>query len=102
MLLGSASKWLYASAYVQSKGYRNLSTAEKKRLNLTSGYLEGSNANCGAVGTTVSACYGPSYKNVSYHRRQTAPSPWLAGSGGARRNTASSCRSCSATSTPCP
>lgn len=70
MPLASASKWLYATAYVQSKGYVNLSEAEKKRLNFTSGYLESTNATCGDAGTTVSACYGPSYKNVSYQLLQ--------------------------------
>ncbi|WP_257455794.1 hypothetical protein [Archangium lipolyticum] len=66
MPLASASKWLYASAYLQSKGYANLSTAEKKRLNFTSGYLERTDTICGDAGTTVSDCYGPSYKDVSY------------------------------------
>jgi hypothetical protein len=70
LLLASASKWLYASAYVQSKGYENLSADEKKQLNFTSGYLEGPNTNCGDAGTTVSECYGPGYKNVSYRRLQ--------------------------------
>ncbi|AKJ06856.1 hypothetical protein ATI61_105178 [Archangium gephyra] len=66
MPLASASKWLYASAYLQAKGYANLSAAEKKRLNFTSGFLEGSDVNCGDTGTSVSACYGPDHKNVSY------------------------------------
>jgi hypothetical protein len=66
MPLASASKWLYASAYVQAWGYLNLSAAEKKRLNFTSGFIEGNDAACGDTGTTVSDCYGPSYKNVSY------------------------------------
>ncbi|PTL77181.1 hypothetical protein [Vitiosangium sp. GDMCC 1.1324] len=66
--LASASKWLYASAYVQSKGYVNLGAAEKKQLNFTSGYLESTDdVTCGDVGTTVSECYGSDYKNVSYH-----------------------------------
>ncbi|XXF76997.1 hypothetical protein P2318_28665 [Myxococcaceae bacterium GXIMD 01537] len=64
--LASASKWLYASAYVQSKGYVNLGAAEKKRLNFTSGFLEAAESLCGDAGTTVSACYGASYKGVSY------------------------------------
>jgi hypothetical protein len=68
--LASASKWLYASAYVQSKGYANLSAAEKKRLNFTSGFIEAGDIACGDVGTTVSECYGPSYKNVSYRLLQ--------------------------------
>lgn len=73
MQLASASKWLYASAYVQSKGYENLSAAEKQRLNFTSGYLEGAGRMtiCGDAGTTVAECYGPSYKNVSYRPLQT-------------------------------
>ncbi|MDY7229606.1 hypothetical protein [Hyalangium rubrum] len=70
MPLASASKWLYASAYLQSKGYANLTPNEKRRLNFTSGYLEGIDATCGDPGTTVSACYGPSYKNVSYNASQ--------------------------------
>ena len=70
MPLASASKWLYASAYLQSKGYANLSATEKKRLNFTSGYLEGTDTICGDAGTTVSDCYGPSYKNVSYKSLQ--------------------------------
>lgn len=65
--LASASKWLYASAYVQSKGYANLTNAEKKRLNFTGGFIEGNDLNlCGDPGTTVSVCYGPGYKDVSY------------------------------------
>jgi CubicO group peptidase (beta-lactamase class C family) len=64
--LASASKWLYASAYVQSKGYANLTAAEKKRLNFTSGFLERGDIACGDVGTTVSECYGPAYKDVGY------------------------------------
>jgi hypothetical protein len=70
MPLASASKWLYASAYVQSKGYANLGADEKKRLNFTSGYLESTDTLCRDSGTTVSACYGPSYKNVSYRALQ--------------------------------
>lgn len=70
MPLASSSKWLYASAYVQSKGYLNLSADEKKRLNFTSGFLEGADATCGDAGTTVSACYGSSYKNVAYNSLQ--------------------------------
>ncbi|MFY0570800.1 hypothetical protein ACN28E_44180 [Archangium lansingense] len=72
MPLASASKWLYASAYVQSKGYANLSAAEKKQLNFTSGHLESGNTvtSCGDTGTTVSDCYGPSYKDVSYRLLQ--------------------------------
>lgn len=72
MPLASSSKWLYASAYVQAKGYVNLSAAEKQRLNFTSGYLESTDALtvCGDAGTTVSVCYGPSYKDVSYRPLQ--------------------------------
>lgn len=71
MPLASASKWLYASAYLQSKGYLNLGADEKKGLNFTSGFLEGNtNATCGDAGTTVSACYGPDYKAVAYDDSQ--------------------------------
>jgi hypothetical protein len=66
MPLASASKWLYASAYVQSKGYANLTPAEKKRLNFTSGFLERNDVPCNDPGTSISACYGASYKDVSY------------------------------------
>lgn len=65
--LASGSKWLYASAYLQSKGYTNLSAAEKQRLNFTSGYLEVGDVTCGDPGTSVSTCYGSAYKNVAYH-----------------------------------
>jgi hypothetical protein len=68
--IASASKWLYAGAYVQSKGYANLSSDEKKRLNFTSGYIDELTTLCGDAGTTVSACYGPSYKDVTYRPLQ--------------------------------
>ncbi|RKH53520.1 hypothetical protein D7Y23_02935 [Corallococcus sp. AB050B] len=70
MPIASASKWLYAGAYVQSKGYANLTAAEKKRLNFTSGYLDENTTLCDAAGTTVSACYGPSFKDVTYRLLQ--------------------------------
>ncbi len=67
MPLASASKWLYASAYLQEKGYLNLTAAQKKRLNFTGGFIEGNDLNiCGEPGTTVAVCYGPGYKDVSY------------------------------------
>ncbi|WP_163992917.1 hypothetical protein [Pyxidicoccus caerfyrddinensis] len=70
MPIASASKWLYVGAYVQSRGYANLSTDEKKRLNFTSGYIDENTTLCGDAGTTVSDCYGPAYKNVSYRPLQ--------------------------------
>ncbi|RKH21798.1 hypothetical protein D7X74_00250 [Corallococcus sp. CA047B] len=70
MPIASASKWLYAGAYVQSKGYANLTADEKKRLNFTSGYIDESTTLCGDAGTTVSDCYGPAYKDVSYRSLQ--------------------------------
>jgi hypothetical protein len=70
MPIASASKWLYAGAYVQARGYANLSTDEKKRLNFTSGYIDENTVLCGDAGTTVSACYGPAYKNVTYRPLQ--------------------------------
>jgi hypothetical protein len=70
MPIASASKWLYAGAYVQSRGYANLTTDEKKRLNFTSGYIDENTTLCGDAGTTVSACYGPAYKNVTYRPLQ--------------------------------
>ncbi|SEU16822.1 hypothetical protein [Stigmatella erecta] len=70
MPIASASKWLYAGAYVQSKGYANLGPDEKKRLNFTSGFIDESTTLCGDAGTTVSECYGPAYKNVSYRLLQ--------------------------------
>nr|WP_253899535.1 hypothetical protein [Corallococcus carmarthensis] len=70
MPIASASKWLYVGAYVQSKGYANLTPDEKKRLNFTSGYIEENTTLCGAAGTTVSACYGTSFKDVTYRPLQ--------------------------------
>ncbi|NVI99237.1 hypothetical protein HV824_14050 [Myxococcus sp. AM009] len=70
MPIASASKWLYAGAYVQSKGYANLTPDEKKRLNFTSGYIDGNTTLCGDAGTRVSDCYGPAYKDVSYRPLQ--------------------------------
>ncbi|CAM3348337.1 hypothetical protein G4177_34150 [Corallococcus sp. ZKHCc1 1396] len=70
MPIASASKWLYAGAYVQSKGYANLAVDEKKRLNFTSGYIDENTTLCGDAGTTVSDCYGPAYKDVSYRPLQ--------------------------------
>ncbi|RKH46127.1 hypothetical protein D7X12_06145 [Corallococcus sicarius] len=70
MPIASASKWLYAGAYVQAKGYANLTPDEKKRLNFTSGYIDEHSNLCGDAGTTVSDCYGPAYKNVSYRPLQ--------------------------------
>ncbi|NRD64455.1 hypothetical protein HRD49_22130 [Corallococcus exiguus] len=70
MPIASASKWLYAGAYVQSKGYANLTSDDKKRLNFTSGYIDENTTLCDAAGTTVSACYGPSFKDVTYRPLQ--------------------------------
>ncbi|RKH67604.1 hypothetical protein [Corallococcus llansteffanensis] len=70
MPIASASKWLYAGAYVQSRGYANLTLDEKKRLNFTSGYIDENTTLCGDAGTTVSDCYGPAYKNVSFRSLQ--------------------------------
>ncbi|RKH72951.1 hypothetical protein [Corallococcus aberystwythensis] len=70
MPIASASKWLYVGAYVQSKGYANLTPDEKKRLNFTSGYIDENSTLCDAAGTTVSACYGAAYKDVSYRPLQ--------------------------------
>ncbi|MBN8227773.1 hypothetical protein JYK02_09650 [Corallococcus macrosporus] len=70
MPIASASKWLYAGAYVQSRGYANLTPDEKKRLNFTSGYVDERRTLCGDAGTTVSECYGPAYKDVSYRLLQ--------------------------------
>lgn len=70
MPIASASKWLYAGAYVQSRGYANLTPDEKKRLNFTSGYVDENTTLCGDAGTTVSECYGPAYKSVSYRPLQ--------------------------------
>jgi hypothetical protein len=70
MPIASASKWLYAGAYVQSRGYANLTPDEKKRLNFTSGYIDENTTLCGDAGTTVSACYGPAYKDVTYRPLQ--------------------------------
>jgi hypothetical protein len=64
--IASASKWLYASAYLQARGYVNLTAEEKRRLNFTSGFIDERSTLCGDPGTTVSACYGPDYKNVSF------------------------------------
>lgn len=66
MPIASASKWLYAGAYVQSRGYVNLGAEEKKRLNFTSGFIEATQSLCKDAGTTVSVCYGPAYKDVSF------------------------------------
>ncbi|RYZ42067.1 MAG: hypothetical protein EOO71_09555 [Myxococcaceae bacterium] len=68
--IASASKWLYAGAYVQSKGYANLTADEKKRLNFTSGYIDENTTLCGVSGTTVSDCYGSAFKDVSYRLLQ--------------------------------
>ena len=70
MPIASASKWLYVGAYVQSKGYANLTPDEKKRLNFTSGYLDENTTLCDAAGTTVSACYGAAFKDVTYRLLQ--------------------------------
>ncbi|NOK36572.1 hypothetical protein D7W79_29605 [Corallococcus exercitus] len=70
MPIASASKWLYAGAYVQSRGYANLTADEKKRLNFTSGYIDENTTLCGDAGTTVSECYGSAYKNVTYRPLQ--------------------------------
>jgi hypothetical protein len=70
MSIASASKWLYAGAYLQARGYANLGAEEKRRLNFTSGFIEASNSACGAAGTTVSACYGPGYKDVTFRLLQ--------------------------------
>jgi hypothetical protein len=70
MPIASASKWLYASAYVQARGYVNLGAEEKKRLNFTSGFIEASNSGCGEPGLTVSTCYGPGYKDVTFRLLQ--------------------------------
>ncbi|GMU10027.1 hypothetical protein [Corallococcus caeni] len=70
MPMASASKWLYAGAYVQSRGYANLTPDEKKRLNFTSGYIDENSTLCGDAGTTVSECYGSAYKNVTYRPLQ--------------------------------
>ena len=70
MPIASASKWLYAGAYVQSKGYANLTLDEKKRLNFTSGSIDENSTLCGDAGTTVSDCYGAAYKDVSYRPLQ--------------------------------
>ena len=64
--IASASKWLYAGAYLQAKGYANLTVEEKKRLNFTSGFIDANSTLCGDPGTTVSDCYGPAYKDVSF------------------------------------
>ncbi|NMO17889.1 hypothetical protein HPC49_30985 [Pyxidicoccus fallax] len=70
MPIASASKWLYASAYVQAKGYANLTAEEKRRLNFTSGFIDANSTLCGDPGTTVSECYGPDYKDVSFRLLQ--------------------------------
>ncbi|WP_375758409.1 hypothetical protein [Corallococcus exercitus] len=69
--IASASKWLYAGAYVQSRGYANLTANEKKLLNFTSGYIDERSTLCGDPGTTVSECYGSAYKDVSYRPLQS-------------------------------
>ncbi|GEN12882.1 hypothetical protein SAMN05443572_103612 [Myxococcus fulvus] len=66
MPIASASKWLYAGAYVESKGYANLTADEKKRLNFTSGYIDENTTLCDVAGTNVSTCYGASFKDVTY------------------------------------
>jgi hypothetical protein len=68
--IASASKWLYAGAYVQARGYANLTPDEKQRLNLTSGYIDGNSTLCGDAGVSVSDCYGPAYKDVDYRPLQ--------------------------------
>ncbi|AEI67108.1 hypothetical protein [Corallococcus macrosporus] len=66
MPLASASKWLYAAAYVQSKGYERLTADEKRQLNFTSGFIDEKLSLCNAEGTSVFNCYGPSFMDVSY------------------------------------
>ena len=113
--LASSSKWLYASAYLQEKGYLNLTAAQKKRLNFTGGFIEGNDLNiCGEPGTTVAVLHGRATRTSPTASSRTASSsttaatcrssPWMTWAGGrARASPASPTRAEQPSSAPgCP